>query len=286
MATYTWSIPSGKEINGSTKIKDTDNKISDTIDDLVDFVNGEGNHLGQGLSYDLVDKASNQTITGDKIFSGSLTGSLTGNADTSSACTGNSATATTLSAGADRTKLDGIETGATADQTGAEIKAAYEGEANTNAFTDADHSKLDGIEAGAEVNVQSDWNATSGDAQILNKPATPTITIQAASTAIGGDTTVTLPSNAIMLQGYASIYGGGNAGARLSAQIKNSGGTIIDSLDLCGTNYTNGSDGGSGMIDSHSFCVMLPSTAHSVRFYRSSGSQGISGTINQYMIYS
>ena len=32
----------------------------------------------------------------------------------------------------DRLKLDGVETGATADQTGAEIKAAYEGEANTN----------------------------------------------------------------------------------------------------------------------------------------------------------
>lgn len=49
------------------------------------------------------------------------------------------------------TKLAGIETGATADQTGAEIKTAYEGEADTNAFTDADHSKLDGIEAGADV---------------------------------------------------------------------------------------------------------------------------------------
>jgi len=50
---------------------------------------------------------------------------------------------------ADNTKLDGIETGATADQTGAEIKTAYEANANTNAFTDADHSKLDGIETGA-----------------------------------------------------------------------------------------------------------------------------------------
>lgn len=37
----------------------------------------------------------------------------------------------------------------------------------------AHHDKLDGIAAGAEVNVQSDWNATSGDAQILNKPTIP-----------------------------------------------------------------------------------------------------------------
>ena len=68
-------------------------------------------------------------------------------------------------------KLAGIETGATADQTGAEIKAAYEGELDTNAFTDAEKTKLSGIASGAEVNVNADWNAVSGDAEILNKPA-------------------------------------------------------------------------------------------------------------------
>ena len=50
---------------------------------------------------------------------------------------------------ADHTKLDGIETSATADQTGAQIKTAYEAESDTNAFTDADHSKLDGVAASA-----------------------------------------------------------------------------------------------------------------------------------------
>ena len=51
----------------------------------------------------------------------------------------------------DGAKLDGIESGATADQTAAEIKTAYESNADTNAFTDADESKLDGIEALADV---------------------------------------------------------------------------------------------------------------------------------------
>ena len=37
----------------------------------------------------------------------------------------------------------------------------------------ADGTKLDGIAAGAEVNVNADWNASSGDAQILNKPTIP-----------------------------------------------------------------------------------------------------------------
>lgn len=42
----------------------------------------------------------------------------------------------------------------------------------TAAYTTAEATKLAGIATGAEVNVNPDWNAGSGDAQILNKPAT------------------------------------------------------------------------------------------------------------------
>jgi hypothetical protein len=42
-----------------------------------------------------------------------------------------------------------------------------------NDFTNTLKTKLDGIQAGAEVNVNADWNATSGDSQILNKPTIP-----------------------------------------------------------------------------------------------------------------
>jgi hypothetical protein len=49
----------------------------------------------------------------------------------------------------DGTKLDGIESGATADQTAAEIKTLVGNATDSNVFTDADHSKLDGIEASA-----------------------------------------------------------------------------------------------------------------------------------------
>lgn len=41
---------------------------------------------------------------------------------------------------------------------------------STNDYTTAEKNKLAGIAAGAEVNVNADWNANSGDAQILNKP--------------------------------------------------------------------------------------------------------------------
>ena len=50
---------------------------------------------------------------------------------------------------ADGTKLDGIEAGATADQSNAEIRAAVEAATDSNVFTDADHTKLNGIETGA-----------------------------------------------------------------------------------------------------------------------------------------
>ena len=50
---------------------------------------------------------------------------------------------------AERSKLAGIEAGATADQSDAEIRTAVEAATDSNVFTDADHSKLDGLEAGA-----------------------------------------------------------------------------------------------------------------------------------------
>ena len=61
--------------------------------------------------------------------------------------------ATTSNAGlqssSDKTKLDGIETSATADQTAAEIRTLVESATDSNVFTDADHTKLNAIEASA-----------------------------------------------------------------------------------------------------------------------------------------
>jgi hypothetical protein len=57
---------------------------------------------------------------------------------------------------ADHSKLDGIEAGATADQTAAEIRTLVESASDSNVFTDADHSKLDGIEAGATADQTAD----------------------------------------------------------------------------------------------------------------------------------
>jgi hypothetical protein len=48
-----------------------------------------------------------------------------------------------------------------------------------------DKTKLDGVATGAEVNVNADWSAGSGDAQILNKPTLGTAAAKNTGTASG-----------------------------------------------------------------------------------------------------
>lgn len=88
-----------------------------------------------------------------------------------------------------KSKLDGIESGATGDQTGAEIKTAYEGEADTNAYTDAEKAKLAGIEAGADVTDTANVTAAGAlmdseidpDIKTLSLPANTTISAAGAA---------------------------------------------------------------------------------------------------------
>lgn len=83
-----------------------------------------------------------------------------------------------LMSSAQNDKLAGIESGATADQTGAEIKTAYEAEADTNAYTDADSAKVGHISVTQAVDLdqmetdiaalangmvyQGNWDASGG----------------------------------------------------------------------------------------------------------------------------
>lgn len=54
--------------------------------------------------------------------------------------------------------------------TGADVTLPLATGTDPGLMAAADKGKLDGVAAGAEVNVNADWNAVSGDAQILNKP--------------------------------------------------------------------------------------------------------------------
>ena len=88
-----------------------------------------------------------------------------------------------------QTKLNGIETNATADQTASEIKTAYESNADTNAFTDALQTKLNGIAAGAEVNL--DPGGTYGGAGTAQDPAIGSIQFKNTGNTFGGDSLFT-----------------------------------------------------------------------------------------------
>lgn len=93
----------------------------------------------------------------------------------------------------------------TGDETQATIKTKL-GAATSSVdgyATSTQITKLDGIAAGAEVNVNADWNAVSGDAQILNKPTIPTqYTDEMAQDAVGAmiDTSLTYVDATPLLQ--------------------------------------------------------------------------------------
>ena len=137
----------------------------------------------------------------------------------------------------DETKLDGIETSATADQTGAEIKAAYEAEADTNAFTDADHTKLDGLE-------QSDWNSSSGGSQILNKPTVPSALNDLSNVnASPTDGQVLKWVNASSEWQAGDDSGGGGAGGGISNVSEDTTPQLGGDLDVNGNSIVSASNG-------------------------------------------
>jgi hypothetical protein len=92
-------------------------------------------------------------------------------------------------------------------------------EAGNRLITSTEISKLSGIQAGAEVNVNADWDATSGDAQILNKPTipnpanfvakadyTPAHSVLAQQSGTGSPSSVTIGNNQIL----GRLSGGGS----------------------------------------------------------------------------
>ena len=110
-----------------------------------------------------------------------------------------------LMSGTDKTKLDGVAVGAEVNvlsdwdaTTGDAVISNKPTIQYTSAIADAttsvaglmsstDKTKLDGVAVGAEVNVLADWNATTGDAVISNKPTVQyTSAIADATTSVAG----------------------------------------------------------------------------------------------------
>jgi len=97
----------------------------------------------------------------------------------------------------DGAKLDLVEASATADQTGAQIKSAYEAEANTNTYTDAEVTKLAGIETSADVTDTANVTAAGAlmdsevDVDIKTLVLPPNTTISPFGRTLVGDANVT-----------------------------------------------------------------------------------------------
>lgn len=113
------------------------------------------------------------------------------------------------------------------------------------------------------------------------------VSVQSDNTSLGNDTTVSsIPAGAFLMIGTMRFSMSGSQGAKASAQIKDSGGSVIDTVDLGGGNETHGTDGGSGMTVRDSFTIGLPSNADSVRIYRGAGSNSMIGEVTQFVKFS
>ena len=128
--------------------------------------------LNNAIEQDVLSSIDIDTINGDFTVNGnmSITGTVDGR-DVSS----------------DGTKLDGIEASATADQTAAEIKTAYESNSDTNEFSDAEQSKLAGIEDAATADQTGSEIATALTGETVTGLTSLTTT---GAVTVGGDLTV------------------------------------------------------------------------------------------------
>lgn len=167
----------------STLQTDTTGNLTDTVTVHSDVTNAGSGQIITSSERTLLNSAVQpldnvSVLTNDASYITSAqapvqdVNGLTGNVTLDADAIDDSTTTHKFTTAADITKLSGIEPNATADQTAAEIKTAYESNANTNEFSDAEQTKLAGIAAGAEVNVQADWNETNAslDSYIQNKP--------------------------------------------------------------------------------------------------------------------
>jgi len=96
-----------------------------------------------------------------------------------------------------------------------------------NNYTTAEKDKLSGIAAGAEVNVNADWTATSGDAQILNKPTLGTAAAKGVSAGITNSDNLIESKHIYSGVGVTITYDS----ASKYIQLKSTSGNVLSSFD-------------------------------------------------------
>ena len=106
---------------------------------------------------------------------------------------------------AEKTVLGNTSGTNTGDMSNANVKTAYEANANTNAFTDSEQTNL-GNQSGTNTGDQTSVSGTSGDTDALNS-ATTTVDVSAATAPTTGQVLTATSSTAATWQAAA---GGGN----------------------------------------------------------------------------
>ena len=141
-----------------------------------------------------------------------------------------SATDSNVFTDADHTKLNGIEANATADQTAAEIRTLVESATDSNVFTDADHTKLNGIETSADV--------TDTTNVVAALTAGTNVTIDADGTISSTDTNTQLSNEQV--QDIVGAMVTGNTESGITVTYQDSDGTLDFSVaSQTDNNFTN-----------------------------------------------
>jgi len=169
----------------------TDKKISE----LTNITGANVDDANDELA--IVDASATETkaITRAELFSSVAAIDVSGNITVSGTVDGRDVAA-------DGSKLDGIESGATADQTAGEIKTAYESNADTNAFTDSEKSKLSGIDQGVATTDSPSFAGLTVD--------TDTLYVDSTNNRVGIGTTS--PAEALEVVGDLQVGSGNDFG--------------------------------------------------------------------------
>jgi hypothetical protein len=136
-------------------------------------------------------------------------------------------------------KLAGIETGATADQTASQIKTAYESNANTNAFTSALQTKLNNIETSATADQTASQIKTAYESNSNTEAFTTTLQSKLNGIANSANA-YTLPTAAAGTKGGVKVGNGLSISSEVlshtdtssQASSNNSGRTYIQDITL------------------------------------------------------
>jgi len=132
----------------------------------------------------------------------------------------------------------------------------------------AERTKLSGIAAGAEVNVQSDWSASSGDAKILNKPNVEyTSAIPNATSSQTGLVTSTQITKLDAIEASADVTDATNVAAA---------GALMDG-DFTSNGFLKRTSAGSYSVDTNTYLTSLSVTGLSdVAAFETNFADGVS----------